>query len=156
MSGSRLATLVAAAVPWAVAGCGSSTPSDTPTVVLADVPVEGDVWRLEGRRGGGQLCAALRVDSLTEPVAARCGLVRTEMRHLEPVTAGVGGKVVLFSALPSAARRVRIDGGDGSLQVFPARTAPGFPGRFFVAVLDSATTQQTVRIFAEGGRAVIP
>lgn len=155
MSGPWLTTLVAAVAPWA-AGCGSSTPPDTPTVVLADVPVEGDVLRLEGRRGDGQLCAALRVDSLTEPVAARCGLVRTALRHLEPVTTGVGDKVVLFSALPSAARRVRIDGGDGSVQVVSARSAPGFPGRFFVAVLDSATTPQTVRIFADGGRAVIP
>ena len=131
-------------------------PPDTPTVVLTDVPIGGDVGRLEGRRGDGQLCAALRVDSLIEPVAARCGLVRTVLRHLEPVTADVGDKVVLFSPLPSAARRVRIDGADGSLHIVPARIAPGFPGRFFSAVLDPAMTPATVRIFADGGRAVIP
>jgi hypothetical protein len=149
-------TLAVTAAGLAVTGCGSATPPDTPTVVLADVRVPGDAWLLEGRRRDGQLCAALRIDSLTEPIAARCGVVRTELRHLEPVTAGIGDEVVLFSALPSAARRVRIDGADGSLHIVPASTAPGFPGRFFSAVLDPATSPQTVRIFADRGRAVIP
>ncbi len=149
-------TLAASVAGLAVTGCGSATPPDTATVLLTDVRVDDGAWRLEGRRRDGQLCATLRVDSLTEPVAARCGLVRTELRHLEPVTVALGGEVVLFSALPSAARRVRIDGADGSLHIVPADTAPGFPGRFFSAVLDPATSPQTVRIFADGGRAVVP
>jgi len=156
MSGPGRTALTAVAAGWAVAGCGSSTPPDTATVLLTEVRVPGDAWRLEGRRRDGKLCAALRIDSLTEPIAARCGVVRTELRHLEPSTAGLGNEVVLFSALPSAARRVRIDGADGSLHIVPAGTAPGFPGRFFSAVLDTATTPQTVRIFDDGGRAVIP
>ncbi len=149
-------TLAASVAGLAITGCGSATPPDTTTVALTDVPVDDGAWRLEGRRRDGQLCATLRIDSLTEPVAARCGLVRTELRHLEPVTAGIGDKVVLFSPLPSAARRVRIDGADGSLHIVVAGTAPGFPGRFFSAVLDPAITPATVRIFADGGRAVIP
>jgi len=42
------------------------------------------------------------------------------------------------------------------LHIVEAGTAPGFPGRFFSAVLDPATSPQTVRIFADGGRAVVP
>jgi len=156
MSRQWRSTLAASAAALAIYGCGSATPPDTATVVLADVRVPGDAWLLEGQRRDGQLCAALRIDSLTEPIAAQCGLVRTELRHLEPVTAGVGDKVVLFSPLPSAARRARIDGADGSLHIVVAGTAPGFPSRFFSAVLDPAITPATVRIFAEGGRAVIP
>lgn len=151
----RSALAALAAVAAAAAGCGEAAPPDTAAVLLSDVRLGGDPWRLEGRRLGGRLCAELWTASLPTPVTGRCGLERTPLRHLDPVTVTVGGRLVLFSALPSAARRVRIDGADGSLHIEPARTAAGFPGRWFLISFDPAVEPVTVRIFADGGRAVV-
>lgn len=93
---------------------------------------------------------------LDAPVAERCGLVRNALRHLEPVSLVFNGRLVLFSALPSTAQRVRIDGASGSLHIQPARQAPGYPGRFFIVDLDPTEAPVTVRIFGRGGRAITP
>ncbi|MEO5680116.1 MAG: hypothetical protein ABIS47_10650 [Acidimicrobiales bacterium] len=138
------------------AGCGAGAGADTAPVVLAEGVAGGQPWRLEGHRAGGQLCSSLVLVGVDEPPAGRCGLPRTSQRLLDPVTAAFAGRLVVFSALPARARRVRLDGADASLDVEPARAAPGFPGRFFVADLDPATAPVTVRLFAEGGRAVVP
>ena len=48
-----------------------------------------------------------------------------------------------------------LDSGDGSLHVQPAAAAPGFPGRSFVVDLDQATIPVEVRVFGDGGRAIV-
>lgn len=138
-------------------GCGGAVePADTPPVLLAEGRVGQQPWRLDGRRTDGRLCTSLVVGDGDEPTDSRCGLRRTPLRHLDAPSIAVDGRLLVVSALPERARRVRIDGADGSLLVEEARDAPGFPGRFFVADLDQAAEPVTVRIFAGGGRPVIP
>jgi len=152
----RRVAVAAAATSHAVGGCTDATPPDRPLVVLGDLRIGAEQWRLEGRRTDGRLCTALLAEGTTDPITGRCGLERTALRHLQPSLVALRGRVVLFSALPAAARRVRIDGGDGLLCVEPARQAPDFPGRFFLTDLDPAVGPVTVRIFGEGGRAILP
>jgi len=138
------------------AGCGGgASQPDTGRVLLAEGRVGDESWRLEGRREGGQLCTSLVLAGLPEPAVDRCGLRRTPLRHLDAPAIAVGGRLLVFSALPAKARRVRIDGGDGSLHVQPAAVADGFPGLFFVVDLDPVTDPVTVRVFADGGRAIV-
>ena len=138
------------------AGCGSgAAPPDTRRVVLAEGRAGELAWRLEGQRTGGQLCTALVLVGLERPADSRCGLRRTVLRHLDAAAIAVGGRLLVLSAFPSRARRVRIDGGDGSLHVQAAEAAPGFPGRYFVVDLDQATIPVEVRVFGDGGRAIV-
>lgn len=137
------------------AGCGPGTRPDTALVVLAEGVAGGQTWRLDGRRAGGRLCSTLVLVGVDQTASERCGFPRTTDRLLSPVAVSLGGRLVVFSALPGRARRVRLDGADGSLDVEPARLAPGFPGRFFVADLDPAAGPVTVRLFADGGRSVV-
>ena len=136
-------------------GCGGGTPPDTAPVPLAEGAAGGQPWRLDGRRLAGQLCVSLVLVGLDQPPVGRCGIERTSLRHLEPVTTTVGGRLLVFSALPERARRVRLDGSDTSIQVEPARQAPGFPGRFLLVDLDLRRPPVTVRVFGDGGRAVV-
>jgi len=148
--------VAATATSLVLGGCTEATPPDSPLVVLGDLRIGGEQWRLEGRRTDGRLCTALLAEGTTDPITGRCGLERTALRHLQPSLVALGGRIVLFSALPAAARRVRIDGGDGLLLVETARQAPDFPGRFFLTDLDPAVGPVTIRIFGEGGRAITP
>ena len=138
------------------AGCrGDDRPPDTPTTTLAEGRVGERPWRLDGRRADGQLCTALVLEGIPDPIAPRCGLRRTALRHLEPAVVEVEGRLLVFSALPERARRVRADLVDGSLRVTPAQAAPGFPGRYFVLELDPDERPFAVRVFGDGGRAIV-
>ncbi len=122
---------------------------------LADGAADGLAWRLEGRRFAGLPCVTLIHVGLDRPPFGGCGIQRTPLRHLEPVTVTIGSRLLVFSPLPERARRVRLDGADTSILVEPARQAPGFPGRFLLADLDRGQEPQTVRVFGDGGRAVV-
>jgi len=152
----RRVVVAATATSLVLAGCTEATPPNSALVVLGDLRIGGEQWRLEGRRTDGRLCTALLAEGTTDPITGRCGLERTALRHLQPSLVALGGRIVLFSALPAAARRVRIDGGDGLLRVEAAQQVPGFPGRFFLTDLDPAVGPVTIRIFGEGGRAITP
>lgn len=138
----------------ALAGCREA-PADTPMVPLAEGRAGDQAWRLEGRRGLGKLCVSLVLVGVERPPAGRCGVTRTELRHLVPVIVTVSTRLLVFSPLPAKARRVRLDSGDGTIVVEPARSAPGFPGRFFILDRDLDDPPVTVRVFGEGGRAVV-
>ena len=112
-------------------------------------------WRLMGRRQGGRPCLSLVIVGPNREDAGRCGIRRTPLRHLDPVTVPVGSRLVVFSPLPSRARRVRVDTADGAIRLEPARAAAGFPDRFFVLDLDLENPPVAVRAFADGGRAVV-
>jgi len=152
----RRVAVAATATSLAMAGCGGAAPPDSPLVVLGDLRIGAEQWRLEGRRTDGRLCTALLAEGTTDPITRRCGLERTALRHLQPSLVALGGRIVLFSALPAQSRRVRIDGGEGLVRIEPARQAPDFPGRFFLTDLDPAVGPVTVRIFGDGGRAITP
>jgi len=137
------------------ASCGGSKPPDTNLVPLAEGKAGDQTWRLEGQRLGGQLCVSLVLPSIDRPPAGRCGIRRTPLRHLDPVTVMVGSRRVVFSPLPRPTQRVRIDGGDGAIRIEPARSAAGFPARFFVVDLDRNDNPMAVRAFGRGGRAVV-
>jgi hypothetical protein len=145
-------TLILLAVT--AAGCGS-TPADTPTVLLAEGVAGDQAWRLEGRRALGKPCASLVLAGLDKPPIGRCGVERTELRHVDPVAVTVGDRLLVFSPLPAKARRVRFDSGDGTILVEPAGTAPGYPARFFIVDRDPSDPPLNVRAFGEGGRAVV-
>lgn len=138
----------------ALAGCGD-TPPDTPMVPLAEGQAGDQAWRLEGQRRLGQACASLILVGVDRPPVGRCGVRRTELRHLDPIAVTVGTRLLVFSPLPSKARRVRLDSGDGTIRVEPARTAPAYPARFFVVDRDPDDAPMHVRVFGEGGRAVV-
>lgn len=138
----------------ALAGC-RETPADTPLVPLAEGRAGDQAWRLEGRRGLGQLCVSLVLVGVERPPAGRCGVMRNQLRHLVPVVVTVSTRLLVFSPLPAEARRVRLDSGDGTIVVEPARSAPGFPGRFFVVDRDLDDPPFEVRAFGDGGRAVV-
>lgn len=135
-------------------GCRPAGPPDTPTVVLADGRAGDQPWRLEGRRTAGRPCLFLLVPGTDQPVDSHCGIRAADLRHLSPNLAVVGGRLLAFSAVAARARRVRLDGADGSITIVPARPARGFPARFFVADLDPGHPPLVVRVFAGGGRAV--
>jgi len=135
-------------------GCGQAKPADTSPVLLAEGRVGDQPWRLEGRRMGGEPCASLLLVGSDGPAADRCGIRSTPLRHLDPVNVSAGGRVLVFSPLPDGARRVRLDAPDGSIRLEPARTAPGFPARFFVVDLDPKESPKEVRAFAQDGRMV--
>ena len=139
------------------AGCGGGDgpPPDTPPVLLAEGSSGGQAWRLGGRREGGRLCTSLALAGSEEPADSRCGLRRTPLRHLDAPVIFVEDRLLVFSALPQQARRVRLDGADGSLHVEEGRDAAGFPGRFFVAEIDGSAYPVTVRVFGDGGRAIV-
>ena len=138
------------------AGCGGGAPAaDTPPVLLAEGFIGGQAWRLDGRREGGRLCTSLVLADAEEPADSRCGLRRTPLRHLDAPAIFVEDRLLVFSALPQQARRVRIDGADGSLHVEEGRDAAGFPGRFFVADVDASAYPVTIRVFGDGGRAIV-
>ncbi len=134
--------------------CGGSL-SDTATVLLAEGRAGDQPWRLEGRRLDGKPCAFLVLVGGDRPPVGRCGVSRTPLRHVDPVSVPVGGRQLVFSPLTIDARRVRVDTVDGTIRIEPARTAAGFPARFFVADLDPGNGPATVRVFAERGRAVV-
>jgi len=138
-----------------VAGCGGSEVPDTAPAPLAEGRAAGVPWRLEGRRHAGQPCISLLFAGAAQSTPERCGIRRTSLRHLEPITARVGDRLLVFSPLAGGARRVRLDAADGSIRLEPARQEPGFPGRFFVADLDPGLAPVVVRAFAGGGRAVV-
>jgi len=100
-------------------------------------------------------CTLLFLGGSDQATNARCGVRRTPLRHLDPVVLGVGTRLLVFSPLPAGARRVRVDGADGSIRVEPARVATGFPGRFFVVDLPTDSPPTQVQAFADGGRAVV-
>jgi len=142
----------------ALASCSRSTTApaatDTPWVLLATVQPDGREWEMRGARRAGSLCVTLRgADGV---LGERCGEERTALRTWEVSTFSAGSRVVVFAPLPPRARRVRLDGLDGSLMVVEAQTAPGFPGRFLLAEVDAAATPKEVRVFAAHGRAVVP
>lgn len=124
-------------------------------MLLAEGLVGDQPWRLEGRRLGGQPCLSLELVGLDRPPVRGCSVRRTPLRHLSPVTVPAGGRVLVFSAVEASARRVRLDGADGSIRIEPARQAPGFPARFFVVEVAAGEDPLTVRAFADGGRAVV-
>lgn len=97
----------------------------------------------------------LVVEGRGGPPAERCGVVRTSLRTIEPATVTVGGRLLVFSPVEARARRVRLDHAGGAIRIVPARSAPGFPARFFLADLDPEDDPSAVRAFAEGGRAVV-
>ena len=138
----------------ALAGC-RKTPADTPMVPLAEGRAGDQAWRLEGRRGLGQLCVSLVLVGVERPPAGRCGVTRNQLRHLVPVVVTVSTRLLVFSPLPGTARRVRLDSGDGTIRVEPAGSAPGFPARFFLAERDPDDRPIDVRAFGDGGRAVV-
>lgn len=142
-----------AALP--LGSCGGGSLADTATVPLAEGRAGDQAWRLEGRRLDGQPCTVLVLVGIDRPPVGRCGVRRTPLRHVDPVTLTVGGRQLVFSPLTTAARRVRVDTVDGTIRMEPARTAAGFPARFFVVDLDPGNGPQTVRVFAERGRAVV-
>jgi hypothetical protein len=137
------------------AGCDDSVPPDTEPVLLTTGQAGGQGWRLEGRRLKGELCVSLSLDGVDRPPAGRCGVRRTPLRHLDPVSITVGGRVLAFSAVPSRSVRVRLDTASGAIRIEPARLAAGFPARFFLVDLDPREAPVTVRVFADGGRAVV-
>jgi hypothetical protein len=138
-----------------IVSCAGGDRPDTSTVVLTEGQVGDQRWRLEGRRLDGEPCTSLVLVGVDRPPIDRCGVRRTTLRHLDPAAVNVGDRRLVFSALPPAARRVRIDTVDGTIRMEPARTAPGFPGRFFVLDLDQRDGLVAVRVFAERGRAVV-
>jgi hypothetical protein len=148
----QLAIVLAAGLGL-VGGCGRGVPSDTAPVLLAEGQAGAQPWRLEGRRQQGEPCATLVLVGLGRPPVERCGMRRTKLRHLEPVSVTVGGRLLVFAPVPARARRVRLDLADGAIRIEPARTATGFPARFFVVELQRPA--ETVRVFAEGGRAIV-
>ena len=139
----------------ALAGCGGATPPDTVPVLLTEGTTGGEAWRLEGWRAEGQPCVALVAQDADRPMAERCGIWRTPQRHLNPVVAGLGDRILVFSALAADARRVRLDGNDGSIRVETAQSAAGFADRFFVVDLAVDNRPVAVRVFGDGGRAVV-
>jgi hypothetical protein len=148
--------LVALTLGLAASGaCGAGTPADAVPVLLSEGRSGQQAWRLEGRRTRGAPCVSLTLDGSPGPAVDWCGIRRTDLRHIEPAVAPVGDRLLVFSSLPARARRVRFDGSDGSIRIEPARTAPGFPARFFVIDVDPAQPPAAVRAFAEGGRAVV-
>lgn len=151
----RLPVILVLVLASAAAGCGRGGPAGTAPVVLTEGRAGEQAWRLEGQRLGGDPCVSLLLLGQDRPRAGRCGVRRTALRHLDPVTATVEGRVLAFSPLPTSARRVRLDGADGSIRILPARRAAGFPARFFVADLTPGSEPTAVRVFAEHGRAVI-
>jgi hypothetical protein len=151
----RRALAVALVGALAVVSCGGGDPADTPTVVLAEGQAGDQRWRLEGRRLRGEPCTFLVLVGVDRPPIDRCGVRRTPLRHLDPAAVNVGQRRLVFSPLPGAARRVRIDTVDETIRMEPARTAPGFPGRFFVVELGLQDGLVAVRVFAERGRAIV-
>ncbi len=151
----RVEALALALAAFLGAGCGAGRPADTPIVFLADGRAGRQPWRLEGQRRGGKPCVSLFVEGLDRPVSARCGIQRTPLRHLDPVTVTVASRLLVFSALEAQARRVRLDQPNGSIRMEPARSAPGFPSRFFLVDLDPDDPPLAVRAFGDGGRAVV-
>lgn len=128
---------------------------DTPEVLLAEGQAGDRRWRLAGRRLAGEPCVSLVVAGEGEATTDRCGIRRTDLRHLVPLTSVVGGRLLVFSALEARARRVRLDHPDGTIRIEPAHSAAGFPARFFLVELDPADQPLTVRAFGDGGRAVV-
>lgn len=137
------------------AACGRSSAPDTPPVTLTEGRVGDEAWRLEGRRLDGRPCASLFLVGADKPAASRCGIERDDVRHLKPVLAIFASRLFVFSAVPARARRVRVDGPDGSIRIEPAREAAGFPARFFVIDVDPADRPSDVLVFGDGGRAVV-
>lgn len=153
--GRQLLGAVALALAFVAAGCGTDEPPDTAPVLLAEGRVGDRAWRLEGRRLGGEPCVSLVLDGGERPAPERCGIRRTQMRHLDPVFVPVGDRVLAYSPLVEKARRVRLDGVDRTIKVVPARQAPGFPARFFLTELGRGGELTTVRVFAKRGRSLI-
>jgi hypothetical protein len=137
-----------------LAGCGGA-PADTATVLLTEGRAGSQPWRLEGRRAHGQPCVSLVLPGVDRPPEDRCGVMRNGLRQLEPDTVTVDGRLLVFSPLTGRARRVRLDELDGTIMVEPARQASGFPARFFLVDLEPAHKPLAVRVFGEGGRAVV-
>ena len=152
----RRLRVVSVSLALGLAGaCGGAEPADTAPVPVAEGMAGEQAWRLVGRRQGGQPCLSLVIVRANREEAGRCGVRRTPLRHLDPVTVPVGPRLVVFSPLSDRARRVRVDTADGAIRIEPARAAAGFPARFFVVDLDLENPPMAVRVFAEGGRAVV-
>jgi len=106
--------------------------------------------------GGGGVTRITRLLGIADGLM-KVLLQGTRHKPAQAVDVGIvdaGGRVLVFSPLPAGARRVRLDATDGSIRIEPARTAPGFPARFFVIDLDPAERPQDVRAFTQGGRMV--
>lgn len=153
----RLLPILALAVVLAGlgAGYGPGDPADTAVVILTEGRTGEQAWRLEGQRRGGDACVSLVLAGQDRPAADRCGMRRTTERRLDPAIAAVDERLLVFSPVASRARRVRLDGADGSIRILPARRAPGFPARFFVADVEPRSQPIAVRVFAEHGRSII-
>jgi hypothetical protein len=140
----RAALLAGLAV---LASCGSARPPDTAPVPLA----QGTGYSVVGQRLGGRRCAALVVEGQTAPLQ-RCGHPLRKDRRWDVGDVVVGQVQVVYAPMPPAAVRVRLDTSDGFLREVEARSAPGFPGRFFVLELPPDLAIRDVRAFAAGGR----
>jgi hypothetical protein len=149
----RGALAIGAFAVFLTACASGAVGADTPTVLLDRAGPNG-VWELTGQRRGGRLCATLRAGE--DVIGERCGSEMTDTRTWEVTTVAYGERVIAFAPLPSAALHVRIDGVDDSLHVVDARTAAGYPGRFFLDDVDSRASPQVVRVFAAHGRALVP
>lgn len=153
--GVMLAVIVVFVVLGVAVGYGQVDPADTPPVVLIEGTTGQQGWRLEGRRLGGDPCVSLALAGQDRPAAQGCGIRRTEQRHLDPIVASVGERVLVFSPLPARARRVRFDSADGTIRMLPADRAAGFPARFFLTDMAPGDEPSAVRVFADHGRSVI-
>lgn len=131
----RLAVAIVALL--ASASCSSAAPAGTaPVVVHAEGQGDG-AWSLVGWRQGhsGDLCMELRGPT-DRRIGAGCGFTLTPALH--SYSAAGGGVVpgdardeIVFGVLPQAASAVQVIFPTGAGARAEARSAPGFPGRFF-------------------------
>lgn len=121
----------------ASASCSSDAPAGTtPVVVHAEGHGDG-AWSLVGWRQGhsGDLCMELRGPT-DRRIGAGCGFTLTPALHSYSA-AGVGvvpgdaGDEIVFGVLPEAASVVQVILPTGTGARAEARSAPGFPGKYF-------------------------